>query len=58
MHITLNDKIVWLNFEKLHYVNVKMKTISQIKICIKDEYDEKIAFVYSSFTLKLHFIPQ
>jgi hypothetical protein len=35
-----------------------MNTISQIKICIKDEYDEKIAFVYSSFTLKLHFIPQ
>jgi hypothetical protein len=27
-----------------------MNTISQIKIWIKDEYDEKIALVYSSFT--------
>ena len=55
---TLNDKIVWLNFDRPHYVNVKINTISQIKICIKDEYDDKIAFDYSSITLKLHFIPQ
>jgi len=55
---TLNDKIVWLNFDRPHYVNLKVNTISQIKIAIKDEYDDKIAFDYSSLTLKLHFIPQ
>ena len=55
---TLNDKIVWLNFDRPHYVNLKVNTISQIRIAIKDEYDEKIAFDYSSLTLKLHFIPQ
>ena len=55
---TLNDKIVWLNFDRPHYVNLKVNTISQIKIAIKDEFDDKIAFDYSSLTLKLHFIPQ
>ena len=55
---TLNDRIVWLNFDRPHYVNLKVNTISQIRIAIKDEYDEKIAFDYSSLTLKLHFIPQ
>ena len=55
---TLNDKIVWLNFDRPHYVNLKVNTISQIRIAIKDEYDEKIAFDYSSLTLKLHFIPE
>jgi hypothetical protein len=54
---TLDDKIIWINFDRPHYVDVKENLISKIKIVIKDEYDDDIAFDYSSVTLKLHFIP-
>ena len=54
---TQDDKIIWINFDRPHYVDVKENLISKIKIVIKDEYDDDIAFDYSSLTLKLHFIP-
>jgi hypothetical protein len=54
---TLDDKIIWINFDRPHYVDVKENLISKIKIVIKHEYDDEIAFDYSSVTLKLHFIP-
>ena len=54
---TPDDKIIWINFDRPHYVDVKESVISKIKIIIKDEYDDDIAFDYSSLTLKLHFIP-
>jgi hypothetical protein len=54
---TPDDKIIWINFDRPHYVDVKENVISKIKIIIKDEYDDEIAFDYSSLTLKLHFIP-
>ena len=54
---TPDDKIIWINFDRPHYVDVKESVISKIKIIIKDEYDDEIAFDYSSLTLKLHFIP-
>ena len=54
---TPDDKIIWINFDRPHYVDVKENVITKIKIIIKDEYDDEIAFDYSSLTLKLHFIP-
>ena len=54
---TPDDKIIWINFDRPHYVDVKESVISKIKIIIKDEYDDEIAFDYSSLALKLHFIP-
>jgi hypothetical protein len=53
---TPDDKIIWIIFYRPHYVDVKESVISKIKIIIKDEYDDEIAFDYSSLPLKLHFI--
>ena len=54
---TQEEKTIWINFDRPHYVNVHNNTISKIKIHIKDEYDDNIGFDYSSITLKLHFVP-
>ena len=52
-----NDKLIWVNFDNPHYVNLITNNVSQIKIYIRDEYDQKVLFNYSDITLKLHFTP-
>jgi len=39
---TPDDKIIWINFDRPHYVDVKENVITKIKIIIKDEYDDEI----------------
>jgi len=53
----LNDNIIWVNFENPHYVDVRERFLTQIKIYIRDEFNEKILFDFSDITLKLHFKP-